>query len=142
MAAQASYCISELRVGMTASFSKIVSEQDVIAFAKVSGDDNPVHLDEDYASRTIFKSRIAHGMLTGSYISTVIGTRLPGNGTIYMSQSLRFRAPVMLGELVKATVEITKIDRDRGRVTLACACTVQGKAVLDGEAEVLVPARS
>jgi 3-hydroxybutyryl-CoA dehydratase len=141
MAEQASYCISELDVGMTASFTKTVTEKDVAAFAEVSGDDNPVHLDDEYAAGTIFKGRIAHGMLTGSFISTVIGTRLPGNGTIYMSQSLRFRAPVMLGDTVEATVEVTKIDRERRRVTLACACMVEGKPVLDGEAEVMVPAK-
>ena len=142
MSAQNSYCISDLAVGMTSSYAKTLTEDDVTAFAEVSGDNNPVHLDEVYASQTMFKGRIAHGMLTGSLISTVIGTRLPGNGSIYMSQSLRFLAPVKIGDTVEASVEVTGIDEQKKRVTLACSCSVDGKVVLDGEAKVMVPEKS
>lgn len=135
-----SYTISELSVGMTSHFSKALTQSEVIAFAQVSGDDNPVHLDESYASQTMFKRCIAHGMLTGSLISTIIGTQLPGNGSIYLSQSLRFKAPVMVGDLVEASVEITDLDRERKRIVLSCVCKVADKVVLDGEARVMVPA--
>lgn len=140
MTSQKSYTISELTVGMTSSYAKTLSQSDVTAFAGVCGDDNPVHLDPDYAAKTMFKGCIAHGMLTGSLISTVIGTRLPGNGSIYLSQSLRFRAPVMVGDRVEASVEIIDVDSDRSRIVLFCQCKVADKVVLDGEARVMVPA--
>ncbi len=142
MPAQPSFCISELAVGMTANYEKCISREDVQLFAQVSGDDNPVHLDEDYAEGTMFRQCIAHGMLTGSLLSKVIGTQLPGNGTIYLSQSLRFRAPVLVGDTVDAQVEVTALDRGRKRVTLACVCKVGDKVVLDGEAEVMVPLKA
>ncbi len=138
---QSSYFIEDLEVGMSAAFEKPVTEADVATFAEISGDNNPVHLDEAYAAGTMFKQRIAHGMLTAGLISTVIGTKLPGNGAIYLSQSLRFRAPVLLGQTVSATVEITKIEPDRRRVHLACTCKVGDAVVLDGEAMVMVPSR-
>lgn len=138
---QSQYFLEDLEVGMTATFEKTVSEADVIEFAGISGDNNPLHLDADYAAGTMFGERIAHGMLTASLISAVIATRLPGNGTIYLSQSLRFRAPVLLGQSVAATVEVTDIHQKRRRITLACKCTVAGKVVLDGDAIVMVPSR-
>ena len=135
------YFIEELSVGMEATYERAVSDDDVVAFSRVSGDSNPVHLDEMYAAGTPFKSRIAHGMLTASFISTVIGTRLPGHGSIYMSQSLRFRAPVRIGDTVRTTAVVTAIDEPRRRVILTCACRVEDQVVLDGEAMVMVPAR-
>lgn len=135
------YFIEDLAVGMEASYEREVGEADIVAFSQVSGDSNPVHLDESYAAATPFKTRIAHGMLTASFISTVLGTRLPGYGSIYMSQSLRFRAPVHIGDVVRATAAVTVIDERRQRVTLACACRVDDQVVLDGEAIVMVPAR-
>ena len=142
MSEQAAYFIEDLEAGMSASFEKVVSEADVAAFAEVSGDNNPLHLDADFAAGTMFGERIAHGMLTASLISAVIATKLPGNGTVYLSQSLRFRAPVLLGQTVLATVEITEINAARRRVTLGCSCTVGDKVVLDGEAQVMVPSRA
>lgn len=136
------YFLEDLAVGMEASYERQVSEADIVAFSAVSGDSNPVHLDEAYAAATPFKSRIAHGMLTASFISTVLGTRLPGHGSIYLSQSLRFRAPVRIGDVVHATASIVAIDERRRRVTLACTCRVGGEVVLDGEALVLVPSRA
>ena len=133
--------LEDLTVGQSAELARTVTGGDLDAFAVVTGDDNPVHLDEAYAATTPFGGRIAHGMLSAGYISAVIGTRLPGPGTIYVSQSLRFRRPVKIGDTVVARVEITGIDAARARVTLATVCSVAGKAVLEGEAEVMVPRR-
>ena len=132
----------DLRIGQSASFVRTVTEADVMAFAAVSGDDNPVHLDEAFAAGTPFKTRIAHGMLSASFISALLGVHLPGPGAIYLSQTLQFRRPVRLGASVEARVEITALDEAKGRVTLACACNVDGKRVLDGEAVVLAPKRN
>ena len=129
--------IGEIETGMSAIYARTVTEADIIAFAGVSGDDNPVHLNENYAASTMFKGRIAHGMLSVGYISAVIGTRLPGPGCIYLSQSLRFRAPVSIGDTVTARVTVTAMDRERNRVTLSTVCTVGDKIVIDGEAEVM-----
>lgn len=131
----------ELSVGMSAEMSRTVEEADVRAFADVTGDDNPVHLDAAYAATTPFKERIAHGMLSAGYISALLGTRLPGPGAIYVSQTLSFRRPVKLGVRVDARVEVTALDDAKGRVTLACICAVDGKAVAEGEAVVIAPRR-
>ena len=135
------YYIEDLTEGMTCSLDKMIGEAEVVAFAGLTGDSNPVHLDEQYAAGTMFRSRIAHGMLTASLISTILGTMLPGPGSIYLSQTIRFRAPVPLGSMVTATVTIIAINRKRRRVTLDCECTLDGKVVLDGQAEAMVPAR-
>jgi 3-hydroxybutyryl-CoA dehydratase len=126
---------------MTAVFSKTVTEADVSAFAGVSGDTNPMHIDAEYAKRSRFGSRIAHGMLTASLLSTVIGTRLPGPGCIYVSQSLRFRRPVRIGDTVIARVTVTEMDDAKRCAVLSTVCTVAGEAVIDGQAIVLVPSR-
>jgi len=125
---------------MTAIYARTVTEADIVAFAGVSGDDNPVHLNQDYAATTMFKGRVAHGMLSVGYISAAIGTRLPGPGCVYLSQSLRFKAPVCIGDTVTARVTVTEIDRARNRVKLSTVCTVGAKVVIDGEAEVMAPA--
>ncbi|MDP3854738.1 MaoC family dehydratase [Phenylobacterium sp.] len=129
----------DLAEGQTAEITKIVGAADVEAFAAVSGDINPVHLDEAYARTTPFQGRIAHGMLSAAYISAVIGTRLPGPGAIYLSQSLRFRRPVKLGDPVVTRVTIQSLDERRGHVTLTTVCQVDGKTVVDGEAVIMVP---
>lgn len=135
------YSMEELSVGMEETFTKSVSEEDIQSFANVSGDTNPVHLNEDYAAGTMFKGRIAHGMLGAAYISAVIGTKLPGPGSIYMSQSLRFRAPVRIGDTVVTTCTITELDTERNRVTLDCKCAVGDTDVITGEALIMVPPR-
>jgi 3-hydroxybutyryl-CoA dehydratase len=132
--------VSDLSVGQSVSLSKTVSESDIIAFADVTGDNNPVHLDADYAATTPFKSRIAHGMLSAGYISAVIGTKLPGPGAIYMSQSLKFKAPVRIGDQVDTTCTITAIDLVKRRVSLSTECRVGDVVVVEGEALVMVPA--
>jgi 3-hydroxybutyryl-CoA dehydratase len=136
------YYLEDLSVGMEASVSKKISNHDVLVFAELSGDVNPVHLNDDFAASTIFKKRIAHGFLTGSLFSTVLGTKLPGPGCIYLSQSMKFRAPVYIGDEVVATLKITALDAEKGRATLACICAVNGKPVLEGEAVMMVDRRS
>jgi len=133
--------IDEISEGMTAVFSKTVTEADIVLFAGVSGDTNPVHLDEEYAKPTMFKGRIAHGMLTAGFISAVFGTKLPGPGCIYMSQSLKFKAPVRAGDTVVARVTATAVDREKARVTFATTCKVKDAVVLEGEAMLMVPRR-
>ncbi|MGD0531486.1 MAG: MaoC family dehydratase [Methyloceanibacter sp.] len=140
-AASHGYFFEDLAVGMEASYAKKISNEDVLAFADLSGDTNPVHLDDAYAAGTIFKQRIAHGFLTASLISTVLGTKLPGPGCIYLSQNLKFRAPVRIGDEVVATAKITSLDPEKGRAVLATECAVNGKSVLDGEAVMMVPRR-
>lgn len=136
-----SHYIEDLEVGMTASFTKTVKDEDIVRFADISGDTNPVHLDEAYAEKTLFKGRIAHGMLSAAFISTVFGTRLPGAGCIYLSQSLKFRAPVKIGDTVEARVTITAIDKAKRRVTFETKCLVGDTVVVEGEAQLLVPSR-
>lgn len=135
-------CLEDLTVGQAAERSSVVTAADLEAFAAVTGDDNPLHLDEVFAAATPFGGRIAHGMLMAGYISAVLGADLPGHGSIYISQTLKFRRPVRIDDLVNTRAEILAIDRDRARVTLATACTVDGRTVVDGEAEVLVPRRT
>src|SRR5918998_1153178 len=131
----------DLVVGLTASFGKTITEADIVLFAAVTGDTNPMHLNADYARDSVFGERIAHGMLAAGLITKVLGTQLPGPGTIYLSQTLRFRAPVRIGQTVTATVEVVALHPERHRATLRTICTVAGEAVLEGEAYVSVPAR-
>ncbi len=133
------YAMEDLSVGMTALFAKTVTEADIVLFAGISGDINPVHLNHEFASETIFEGRIAHGLLTASFISTVIGTKLPGPGAIYLKQSLNFKAPVRAGDTVNARATITAIDANKRRVVLETVASVGDKVVLDGEALVMVP---
>jgi 3-hydroxybutyryl-CoA dehydratase len=133
--------LDEINDGMSAIFSKTVTEADIVLFAGITGDTNPVHLDEEFAKPTMFKGRIAHGMLTAGFISTVFGTKLPGPGCIYLSQNLKFKAPVRIGDTVRARVTVSAIDRDKGRVTFATTCHVGEQMVLDGEAQLMVPRR-
>lgn len=134
-------CIEDLEIGMTRSLSKVVTDRDIELFAEVSTDRNPVHLDDDYAQDTIFEGRIAHGMLTAALISAVIGEQLPGHGTVYMGQSLKFIAPVRPGDVVRAEVQVTAINHAKRRVTLECHCAVGDRIVLKGEALVMAPSR-
>ena len=134
-------CIEDIEIGMTRHLSKTVTTRDIELFAEVSTDHNPVHLDDAYARDTIFEGRIAHGMLTAGLISAVIGEQLPGHGSVYLGQSLRFMAPVRPGDTVRAVVTVTAIDHAKRRVTLETHCTVGLTVVLKGEALVLAPSR-
>jgi len=135
------YFFEDLSLGQSASFAKTITEADILLFAAVSGDTNPVHINAEAAAASMFKERVAHGMLSASLISTVLGTRLPGAGTIYLGQNLKFKAPVKIGQTVTATVVVTALDAARKRVTLSTTCTVEAKAVIEGEAIVMVQNR-
>ena len=134
-------CIEDLEIGMVRYLRKEVTDRDIELFAEVSTDRNPVHLDEDYAQETIFGGRIAHGMLTAGLISAVIGEQLPGHGTVYLGQTLKFMAPVRPGDIVYAEVKVIAIDHAKRRVTLETHCAVGDTVVLKGEAVVLAPSR-
>ena len=134
-----SYSFEELTEGLSASFEKVVTEQDVQTFAQVTGDTNPVHLDADYAATTSFEKPIAHGMLTAGFISAAIGTKLPGPGCIYLEQSLKFRTPVFIGATVTTTVTVKELNERRRRAVLETVCTVEGKKVVTGEATIMLP---
>ena len=132
--------INELKVGDTAQFAKTIAESDVYLYAGVTGDLNPAHVNEEYAKNTFFKTRIAHGMLLAGFISAVIGTILPGPGTIYISQELNFQAPVRIGDTVTAHVEVVRVISDKNRIRLKTFCLNQDETtVLDGEAIVSPP---
>lgn len=133
--------VQDIEVGMSRSLTKQVTDRDIELFSEVSTDRNPVHLDEDYARTTLFQGRIAHGMLTASLISAVIGEQLPGYGTVYLGQTLKFQAPVRPGDEVLAEVTVLAVDPDKRRVTLATRCLVGDTVVLKGEAVVLAPSR-
>src|SRR5215831_13243642 len=135
------YYIDELKPGMSETFTKTVSESDVQKFGEVSGDMNPVHFDEEWASKTVFRGRIAHGVLSASYISTVLGMKMPGPGTIFMSVTCRFKAPVRIGDTVTATCTVREVVPEKRRVVFDCVAKVGDTVVVDGEALVMAPAR-
>ena len=136
------YAFEDLQVGQTASMGKTITDADILMFAAVSLDTNPVHMDSDAAAASVFKERVAHGMLSAGLISAVMGTRLPGNGTVYLEQTLRFRRPVRIGDTVTATVEVVALDPAKRHATLHTVCKARGKVVIDGEAVVLPRSRA
>jgi 3-hydroxybutyryl-CoA dehydratase len=136
-----SYFFEDLQIGMEASLSNTVTEADINAFAAVSGDKNPVHLDADYAAKTMFKERIAHGMLSAGYISAVFGMQMPGPGAIYVSQTLNFKAPVKIGDTVVTKVKVAELVPEKRRARFECVCSVNDKPVVAGDAVLMVPAR-
>jgi 3-hydroxybutyryl-CoA dehydratase len=135
------YYFDELSLGQSAEATHVVGAADIEAFADVSGDVNPVHMDEAYARTTTFGGRIAHGMLAAAYISAVLGNQLPGPGAIYLSQNLRFRRPIKIGDPVTARVTVKALDAAKGHATFETVCLVNGKTVVDGEAVIMVPRR-
>ena len=134
--------IEDLRPGMTATFSKTITEADIVLFAGVSGDNNAVHLNEEFAASSPFGGRIAHGFLTASVISAAVANRLPGPGTVYLGQQLRFKAPVRPGDTVHATVTVESVDTARARAVLATVCRVRDTVVIEGEAHVMTTSRA
>jgi 3-hydroxybutyryl-CoA dehydratase len=134
--------IEDLKIGQSASYERTVGDADIRAFAGLSGDNNPVHLDEEFAKKTMFKGRIAHGMLSATFISTVLGTKLPGMGCIYMGQSLKFKAPVKINDVVVTTVTVKEIIAEKKRAILDTVCRVGDTVVIEGEATVMVPSRA
>ena len=133
--------LEDIAVGMSAEYRKTVTHDDIVKFSEITGDVNPVHLDEAYANSTIFKTRIAHGMLSAGFISTVFGTKLPGPGAIYVSQNLRFKAPVRIGDEVTADCTVREIDHERAFVIFDCVCRVGDTVVINGDARIMVPRR-
>lgn len=133
--------VEDLSVGMTAAYAKTITDADIVLFAGISGDTNPVHLNQEYASGTMFQGRIAHGMLSAGFISAVLGTKLPGPGCIYMSQTLKFKAPVRSGDTVTARATVTEIIPEKRRVIMRTVCSVGETVVLEGEAMLMVPSR-
>jgi len=131
----------DLSIGQTAELTRTADDAAIRAFAAVSGDDNPLHLDDAYAAASSFGGRVAHGMLIGAYVSALIAGRLPGPGSVYLRQTLRFRRPVRVGDEVTARVTISALDAATGRVTMRTLCTVRGKTVVDGEAVIMAPRR-
>lgn len=139
---QNGYFIEDLQPGMSAAFAKTVTEADITLFAGVTGDMNPVHLNDEYAANTVFKQRVAHGMLSAGFISAVLGTRLPGPGCVYLTQSLKFKAPVRIGDTVQARATIKEVMPAKKRVSVETVCTVGDTVVVEGEALLLVPSRA
>ncbi len=137
MNAENGYDIEDLQVGMSATFAKTITEADIVLFAGVSGDNNAIHTNEEFARTTIFGGRIAHGFLSASVISAAVANRLPGPGTVYLSQSLKFRAPVKPGDTVHATVTVKSLNPEKARAELDTVCSVNGKVVIEGEATVM-----
>ena len=135
------YDYEDLEVGMSATFAKTITEADIVLFAGASGDNNAMHINEEFAKSTDFGGRIAHGMLTASVISAAIAGRLPGPGTVYLGQNLRFKAPVRPGDTVSATVTVKELNADKGRATMTTVCKVRDKVVIDGEALVMPTSR-
>jgi len=135
------YYFEDMQEGMTDVYGKTITDADIVMFSGISGDTNPVHLNHEFAKETIFEGRIAHGILSASFISAVIGTRLPGPGCIYVNQALRFKAPVRAGDTVNARVTVTKLVPEKKFVELKTVCTVGDKVVIDGEATVMVPSK-
>ncbi len=133
------FTFESLHTGMSAEFSKTITETDIVNFAGISGDFNPVHINEEFAKKTRFEGRIAHGMLSAAFISTVLGTRLPGPGCIYVSQTLKFKAPVRIGDTVTAQAEVIELVPEKAMVTIKTTCLVGEKTVVEGEAVLKVP---
>lgn len=135
------YYLEDLEEGMSATFGKTVTDADIVIFAGVTGDTNPVHLNDEFAAGTMFKNRIAHGMFGAGLISAVLGTKLPGPGCVYVNQTLRFKAPVKVGDTLIARATVKKVVADKKFVDMETVCTVGGKVVIDGEATLMVPKR-
>ena len=136
------YKFEELSVGQSAVYARTVTEADILMFAGVSGDYNPVHINEELAASTMFGGRIAHGMLSAGFISAVLANKLPGPGTIYLSQTLKFKAPVRPGDTVTTTVTVREVNVPKNRVVLDTVCTVAGKVVIEGECQMMPPVRA
>jgi 3-hydroxybutyryl-CoA dehydratase len=136
------YDIEDLRPGMSATFSKTITEADIVLFAGVSGDNNAMHVNEEFAAKTPFGGRIAHGFLTASVISAAVANRLPGPGTIYLGQQMRFMAPVRPGDTVHACVTVVSVDPEKARAVLSTVCRVRDTVVIDGEAMVKTTSRA
>jgi len=131
--------MGEIKVGMMEDYSQTITDADIKIFAGISGDHNPIHVSDEYAEQSRFKRRIAHGMISASFFSAMFGTKIPGNGCVYVSQSFNFKRPVYIGDTVTASIEVTSVDIKNNRVFFDTVCKVKGKVVIDGAAELWVP---
>ncbi len=131
--------LAKLEIGMKESYSQTITDTDIKIFSGVSGDKNPVHMNDEYAEKSRYKKRIAHGLMSASYFSAIFGTKLPGPGCVYVSQSLKFTRPVYIGDTVTATVVIKSIDLKTRKILFDTTCSVKGHAVIKGEAEIYLP---
>ena len=129
----------DIKIGMSESYSQTITDADIKSFAGISGDHNPVHMSDEYAEQSRFKKRIAHGMISSSFFSALFGTKLPGEGCVYVQQNLNFKRPVYIGDTVTASITVTSIDHDKRRVFFDTVCKVRKKTVIDGIAELYVP---
>jgi len=134
-----SISFEQIKIDMSVSYSQTITDADVKSFAGISGDHNPIHVDDEYASKSRYKKRISHGLISGSFFSALFGTKLPGPGCVYVQQTFNFKRPVYLGDTVTATATVTFIDPDKRRVFFDTICTVKNKVVIDGMAELYVP---
>jgi len=134
-----SISFEQIKIDMSVSYSQTITDADVKSFAGISGDHNPIHVDEEYASKSRYKKRISHGLIPGSFFSALFGTKLPGPGCVYVQQTFNFKRPVYLGDTVTATATVTSIDPDKRRVFFDTICTVKNKTVINGVAELYVP---
>lgn len=134
-----SYDINEIKIGASASYSQTITDADIKTFAGISGDNNPIHMDDNYASNSRYKKRIAHGLLSASFFSALFGTKIPGYGCVYVSQNLNFKRPVYLGDTVVAKITVISIDHEKKRVKFKTICLVRNKIVIEGVAEIFVP---
>ena len=128
-----------ITIGMNVSYSQTITDADIRSFANISGDRNPIHLDEEYAKKSRYKKRIAHSLMTASYFSALFGTKIPGEGCVYVFQSLNFKRPVYINDKITATIEVVDIDKIKRRVFFNTICKVKNKIVINGEAEIYVP---
>jgi len=133
------YSIHDIKIGMTASYTQMITDNEIKSYAALSGDDNPVHMDEEYAANSRFGRRIAHGMISSGFFSQIFGKKIPGPGCVYVSQSLKFKRPVYLDDTVTATVVVTDVNHDKKIVTFDTFCKVKNKVVITGVAELFVP---
>ena len=134
-----SISFEQIKIDMSVSYSQTITDADVKSFAGISGDHNPIHVDDEYASKSRYKKRISHGLIPGSFFSALFGTKLPGPGCVYVQQTFNFKRPVYLGDTVTATATVTSIDQDKRRVFFDTTCTVKNKVVINGMAELYVP---
>ena len=131
--------IEDMYIGMEVSSSRIITENDINDFAKISGDNNPIHIDEEYAKNTRYKKRIAHGLMSASFFSALFGTKLPGKGCVYTYQSLRFKRPIYIDDEVKTIIKIKSIDKKKNKILFTTQCIIKSKIAIDGEAEIYIP---
>ena len=131
--------IDDMYVGMKADITRTITESDINEFARISGDHNPIHIDNEYAKKSRYKKKIAHGLLSASFFSALFGTKLPGTGCVYTYQSLKFKRPIYVGDVVNSIIKVKSIDKKNKKIMFSTQCIVKAKIAIDGEAEIYIP---